>query len=178
MHDLGIKLGGGSRSEWSPGRELTPSDVMMLDAASAEPPKLRKLTQRHHALARTLASGMAPGEAAILCDYTPVRVAQLQRDSAFRELIAFYQKRVEEVYIDRHTALANLSTDAVLTLHGRLEDEPEAFSNRELTELSKMALDRTGIGPSTTQVNVNVDIATRMAAARARLAKEKSDELG
>lgn len=173
MDDLGINLGVKLEGPaYARGRALGEADLLMLDAAQAQAPQLRRLTQRHHALARMIAGGAPAAEAAISCDYTPTRVAQLQRDPTFRELIAFYSKKVDEVFVDRARALSDLSTDAILELHARLEDTPEAFSVRDLTELSKVALDRTGLGPSTTQVNVNVDIAARMAAARARLAGE------
>jgi hypothetical protein len=52
----------------------------------------------------------------------------------------------------------------------RLENEPEKVPFSLLKDLIQLGADRTGHGPSTTQnVNVNVGLADRMAAAQKRL---------
>ena len=47
---------------------------------------IKRLTHRHHNLARTLASGVKPGDAAIMCGYSPCRGFILQTTPAFNRL--------------------------------------------------------------------------------------------
>lgn len=156
-------------------RELDGADLALLETekgVKASP--LKRLGERHHALARCLASGMSPGQAAITCGYTGSRVSILQDDPAFKELLDFYRADVTEKYLDMHGVLAGLSLDAAMALRERLEedaqlDEPK-MSVGQLTELVKLGADRTGFGPQSSQVNVNVDLAGRLQAARERVA--------
>lgn len=131
---------------------------------------VKRLSQRHHMLARHLATGMAPGEAALLTGYTTANVCFLQRDPAFIELVTFYRAKVDELFFDRQRALAALSTDAILEMHSRLEERPESLSNGQLMELLRTAGDRSGLAPASTQVNIHVGLAERLAAARSRIA--------
>lgn len=134
-------------------------------------PALQRLTDRHHALARALASGMRPMEAAILTGYQPSRVSILLDDPAFKELLEFYRSNMDAVYADLHARMASLSIDALEELRTRLEEAPESVSNTMLLDILKATADRTGHGPqsrSTSEVNVNVNIASRLEAARQR----------
>ena len=154
-------------------RELGPADLGLLgEERGSTPSALKRLSDRHHALARNLASGMAPGEAAIMSGYVLSRVSILQDDPAFRELVAFYRRDVEFSYRDLHQRLSGLALDAAEELADRLETEPEKVSVGQLMEITKMGADRTGFGPqsSTTNVNVNVDLAGRLQRARERVA--------
>lgn len=156
-------------------RELDEMDVALLqeDRGSTAPP-LKRLSERHHALARCLASGMADGDAAITCGYVQSRVSILKADPAFKELLVFYQQDVTSKYLDMHGVLAGLSLDAAMELRGRLEDDMEADEKKisvgQLVELTKLGADRTGFGPQSSQLNVNVDLAGRLQAARERVA--------
>lgn len=153
-------------------RPLCEADLTLLgDEKGSTAPPLKRLSERHHALARNLAGGMAPSEAAILCGYALSRVSILQADPAFRELLAFYRTDVEREYRDLHTRLSGLALDAAEELAERLETEPEAISVGQLMEVVKMGADRTGFGPqsSSTNLNVNVDLAARLEAARKRV---------
>lgn len=156
-------------------RELDEVDVALLDAdrGSTAPP-LKRLSERHHALARCLASGMADGDAAITCGYVPSRVSILKADPAFKELLVFYSSDVNSKYLDMHGVLAGLSLDAAMELRERLETDIEAEEKKisvgQLMELVKVGADRTGFGPQSSQLNVNVDLAGRLQAARERVA--------
>lgn len=156
-------------------RELDSVDIALLqEEKGSKAPPLKRLSERHHALARCLASGMEPGDAAITCGYVVSRVSILQADPAFQELLAFYRQSVEAKYLDMHGVLAGLSLDAAMELRERLETDMEAekkeISVGQLTELVKLGADRTGFGPQSSQVNVNVDLAGRLQAARERVA--------
>lgn len=157
-------------------RELTRGDLEALgDEKGAKPTALKRISERHHALARTLAGGMAPGQAAIICGYEPSRVSILMGDPAFKELLNFYREDVNSQYRDLHQRLSGLALDAAEILADRLEDTPEDLSVGQLMEITKMGADRTGYGPqsSTTQLNVNVNLASRLEAARKRVADRK-----
>lgn len=157
-------------------RPLIEADLALLNTekgSSSNP--IKRLSDRHHALARAIASGIKDGEAAIRCGYTASRVSILKSDPAFSELIEFYRADVDKEYLDQHGMLASISKTAMLNLQDRLEDEPEKLSVGQLIELTKLGADRTGAGPqsSSMNINVNVDMASRLEAARKRNAARK-----
>lgn len=155
-------------------RELDHADMVLLAVEKgSKPSAVKRLTDRHHALARNIASGMAIGDAAILQGYTISRVSILQGDPAFKELLSFYRDAAERPYRDLHVRLSGLAMDAAEELSSRLEDEPEKIPIGQLMELTKMGADRTGYGPQATNLNVNVDLAGRLEAARKRVAMRK-----
>lgn len=158
-------------------RELQRDDLLLLgEEKGSQAPALKRLTDRHHALARCLASGMRPGDAAITCGYDASRVSILQADPAFQELLNFYREDTQAAYRDLHQRLAGLSLDAAEELAHRLEEDMQLDEKKisigQLMEITKMGADRTGYGPqsSSTNVNVNVDLASRLEAARKRVA--------
>lgn len=153
-------------------RKLDAADLALLgEEKGSEPTALKRLSDRHHALARNLASGMPPGDAAVMSGYVLSRVSILQGDPAFRELVEFYRRDVTFQYRDLHQRLSGLALDAAEELSVRLEDTPGAVSIGQLLEITKMGADRTGHGPQTSQtnVNINVDLAGRLQRARERV---------
>lgn len=157
-------------------RELDQADMSLLSTErGVKPSAIKRITDRHHNLARTLASGMGESEAAIFCGYTVSRVSILKSDPAFSELLEFYRADAARPYRDLHVRLSGLATDATHLLQERLEADMELeIDDRkvpvgQLMELTKMGADRTGFGPQTTAVNVNVDLAGRLEAARKRI---------
>lgn len=155
-------------------RELEESDMLLLaEERGTKPSAVKRLTERHHNLARNIASGMPIGDAAIFCGYTLSRVSILQGDPAFKELLTFYRDEAQRPYRDLHNRLSGIAMDAADELSTRLEEEPEKVSIGQLVELTKMGADRTGFGPQTTALNVNVDLAERLEAARRRVALRK-----
>lgn len=162
-------------------RTLDSVDMALLqkEKGSTAPP-LKRLSERHHALARCLASGMADRDAAITCGYVVSRVSILKADPAFQELLAFYQQDVNNKYLDMHGVLAGLSLDAAMELRERLEadisSDDKTISVGQLMELTKLGADRTGFGPQSSQVNVNVDLAGRLEAARKRVEQRRLNQ--
>lgn len=155
-------------------RELDRADLVLLATEKGSKPcAIKRLTERHHALARNIASGMPPGEAGMLQGYSISRVSILQNDPAFKELLEFYREDAQRPYRDLHVRLSGLSMDAAEELSNRLEEEPEKITNNQLMELTKLGADRTGHGPSSTSLNVNVDLAGRLEAARKRVQARK-----
>lgn len=164
-------------------RLLDGTDLAMLsEEKGVQAPALKRLSDRHHALARCLSSGMSEGDAALACGYVSSRVSILKSDPAFQELLAFYRDDTDRAYRDMHERLAGLSRDAVDELHTRLEDDIQAEEKKisvgQLLEIAKMGSDRTGYGPQSSQtVNVNVGIAAKLEAARRRVADRSAAAL-
>lgn len=162
-------------------RQLDQADVALLATErGTKPSAVKRLTERHHALARNLASGLPISEAAAFQGYTLSRVSILQNDPAFKELLAFYREDAQRPYRDLHNRLSGIAMDAVEELSLRLEEDMQTedvkdkkISVGQLVELTKMGADRTGFGPQTTALNVNVDMAGKLEAARKRVAMRK-----
>lgn len=156
-------------------RELVEGDIASLsEERGTQAAPIKKLRERHHALARSLASGMSQEDAAIACGLTASRVSILKSDPAFKELLNFYRKDLDNTYRTLHEKLAGVASDAVDELSERLEEAPETLTTGQLMEVVKLGADRTGHGPSssTTNVNVNVDMASKLEAARRRVAEQ------
>lgn len=142
----------------------------LTEGRPAERQPLVRLRHKHHALARALASGLSETEAGIVAGYTVNVVSTLLTDPAFSELVRFYQSENSKAFNAMHEALANVSMAAIEEIQRRLDEEPEKISLNTLREIAQTGADRTGHGPtSTQQVNVNIGLADRMAAAQKRL---------
>lgn len=138
---------------------------------------LKAIRHTHHRLAQLLAVGVDETKAGRLCNYSPARVSVLKADPAFRELLAYYSANVAEEYADFVANAADLSMDTLQELQRRLDESPETFSIAQLNELLKTLADRSGHGPvnKSVSVNVNVDMAKKLEAARARLRSVDND---
>src|SRR6266576_3734551 len=73
-------------------RELTSSDIALLATERGiKSSSVQRITDRHHALARCLATGMSATEAGLVTGYTASRISVLRGDPAVEELISFYK---------------------------------------------------------------------------------------
>lgn len=154
-------------------RAMTDEDLAELDKPRAsKAPALVRLSTRHHRLARMLAEGFSPGQAAVACSYVISRVSILQADPAFKELVAFYRAKVDEQYLGLHERLAGIAETAADIIQDRLEGEnADELDIEDLRKLVQLGADRTGHGPSTTQnQNITIGFGARLEAARARRA--------
>lgn len=160
--------------EWGP---LTEDHVreMQTHAASGgslgyEVPQLKAIRNTHHRAAQLLAMGMDETKVARLCNYSIYRISNLKADPAFAELLAYYAAGVEEEFADFVTVAANLSMDFLGRLQEMLDESPEKFTPTHIMEAVKLLADRTGHAPvqKTHNVNVNLDLGTRLKAARER----------
>lgn len=176
LAELGIDLeiGPGRRPSGTVLRELAADDLAHLAAPRrAGAALIKKMTERHQALARLLAGGTRPTDAAVMLGYTDSYISILQDDPAFQNLVAVYRNDQNIVYADFQARLAGLSKDALLELQGRLEETPDDFSIGQLTEIATRFGDRAGYGPvaRSENINLNANIAVRLGEARRR-AKE------
>jgi hypothetical protein len=152
-------------------RDLVPADMALLATERGiKPPGLAKIRDSHHELARAIAEGLKPYEVAIRTGYSLSRVSILSSDPAIQDLVAVYREDRQREFINAQARLALLHTDVVGEIHDRLLDEPEKFDLKDLTDLMVKTADRTGLGPQTknTNVNVNVDLGSRLERARQR----------
>ena len=151
-------------------RLLGEDDLEMLsEERETKAPQIVALRERHHAIARLIAEGKKPGEAALLCRYSQSRVSILLDDPAFRELVEHYRGLVNAEFVDFQKKLAELGVDAAMILQERLEETPNEISDALLLQLVQVSADRTGHGPSAkSEVNIKIGLADRLAQARER----------
>ena len=154
------------------GRKMSPLELEILgsiteqdilertegELVSSEAPTLSRIRGIHHEIARQLASGLTPAEVSAITGYSLSRISILQGDPSFRELLAFYKNKSDEVFVDVRKRMAVLGLDAANELADRLETKPETLSNSQLIEITKASLDRAGFSPVTKTVNVGVQI--------------------
>lgn len=157
-------------------RELAVEDVAaMAEERGTKAPLLKRLSDRHHTLARLVASGMKLDTAATTVGYNGARVSILKSDPMFIQLVNFYRSQEAKVIRDLGEKLSGLASDAIDALSDRLEDEDERkkIPTGHLLEMAKVGADRSGFGPqsTTTQVNIHANLADRMQAARQRAAE-------
>lgn len=150
-------------------RDLTAEDVALAKLGVVAHGHTKKLSERHHAVARALAKGMPIGMVADLFGYTTVRLRTLQDSPAFKDLMAIYQDEEEQMLDVLQARMLGLAREAVGELHTRLEESPEKVTTPQLLQILTVTADRVGHGPSSRQeVNVNLNLAARLDAARQR----------
>lgn len=148
--------------------ELTEAHLLVLVPTVPRGNVVQRLSDRHHALARSIASGIKVSEAAILCGYRPDRAYLLRSDPAFNELVSMYRAQVNMEFASLHSRLASVAGSALNQLQDRLEEEELPVS--QLVDIVQMGADRAGAGPTSTnvQLNIHANLADRMRAARER----------
>lgn len=151
--------------------EVTESDLALLASERGiKPSPVTKLRDRHHALARALASGFSDTEASAITGYTPSRISILKSDPSFKKLVHDYQSVADAAFADFTERANQVALTALNELQDRLEDQPEDFSHDELLEVIETTADRSGHGPIAKSVSVNVDLGSRLSQARQRVA--------
>lgn|SRR5262245_49290251 len=144
-------------------RDLTEADIAALSQPRGVRPKsLVRIHASHHSLARCLATGMKPAQAALVTGYSPGRISILQRDEAFSALVAEYQAEAKSVYADLGERMADFSLDAMEKLQELFHDQPELFTVPVLLDIVRGFADRTGHGPNQKlQVSLDRDFVDR-----------------
>jgi hypothetical protein len=157
--------------EFQVDRPLTPEDLANRGSTSRKT-SLRRITDRHHAMARAIALGATTAEIAVIYNMSTVWVNGLKADPAFRELVAFYARADDLTMRTTVQRMASVANDAIDLIEERLENEEtrDKVSIGQALEIAKTFADRTGNGPQSTsvQINVHAGLADRMAAARRR----------
>lgn len=152
-------------------RELTREDLAVLRNGRSTP-AIQRLRDPHHHLARLLATGLRPAEAASRTGYSLARLYVLNADPTFQDLVASYRKDVNAAYIESQDDYYRLATSNMVKAERQLaeklekaDEEGELLPTRDLIAISRDAADRFGYGKKTTNLNVNVDFAAKLEAA-------------
>lgn len=128
---------------------------------------------RHHAIARMLASGAKYTEIQQAIGVSPASVKLLERAPAFQALLLEYMNVMDKAAIEVSTKLKILDSVSVDELTDRvLNARPETLKTTELLEITKLAADRTGLGPTTKNISLN----GRLTAADIRMLKNGNTE--
>ena len=145
-------------------REITLQDLHRLISAPitvTAPPVIQKLTARHHACARLLAAGKSAIAVAALSNYTPQRIRDLQKDPAFKELVATYQSQFSEAEMGDEIRIRekarNLAEMAIDEMTERLEDDDKRgrIPFVSLVQVAGDQLDRTVLPKKSAQPQIN-----------------------
>lgn len=156
-------------------RELGEGDLALLATErGTKTPAISRLRDRHHALARVLASGMSDAEASMVTGYCPSRISILKSDPSFKDLLSSYRNIEAGAAAD----FGQRATVLTLTAMDNIQEMLEADEGGDIVpigmqlEIAKTFSDRTGHAPltKTMNINANVDLGSRIEKARARLA--------
>ena len=160
-------------------RPLVEADLAALTTPrGSKPPLIKELRERHHSLARAVASGQTDYEASVTTGYSIGRISILKADPTFAELVAFYRENANAAYVDLHARMGTLAADAVSELQNRLEDAPETLPSPLLLDVAKTFADRTGHAPITRSINAHLsaDVGSRLNEARRRAGLVPAEE--
>ncbi len=157
-------------------REVTRADLSHLQAPRPQG-LVKSLRDSHHRVARAVAAGMSNGQVAETCGLSINRVSQLRSDPSFIELVAHYRSMLTEEW--RETAdpvseyMRSNALKAEQLISDRLDkamEEDETIPLSQLVQVTSDRYDRLGYSKVTKSVNLNVDFAANLEAARRRSA--------
>lgn len=154
-------------------RPLGEADVALLAAPrGTTAPSIKKLNSRHHSLARCLAQGMPPFEAAAVTGYDPSRISILQGDPTFAELVVFYRDHEDAQFAEFTKRATQVTITTIERLQDLVENEEEPLTIDQGLSIIKTLADRTGYAPpskGSQTLNLNLDMTGRLSAAKRRL---------
>jgi hypothetical protein len=142
---------------------------------------LASLRDTHHRVARAVAAGLPNVEVAQACGYSINRIAMLKKDPAFQDLVAHYRALVTAEFIRSVDNYMEVATANMLKAEVMISDKidealekNETLPMRDLIAIAGDRADRFGYGKTRQQLNVNVDFAAQLEAARRRSAQAKT----
>lgn len=167
--------------------EIGDSDLSLLAGSRRiEAPSVKRLRDRHHALAKALASGMSDAEASNITGYDPSRISILKADPSFKELLSNYRSIHEGCFADFQARAAVVTVEALNQIQEELEEDAERAEAGEARQIPigqrlkivETLADRTGHAPvaKSVQVSATVDLTDRLARARARVIEGRKIE--
>lgn len=153
-------------------RPLTPDDLLCLRTKRTVP-TVQRFRDPHHKLARLIASGTRPKDAAEATGYSIARVYILHSDPSFMDLVAKYRAEAHEEWIGAEAERYQLANEVnVKALRTIAEHFDKADEENELIPLDRAlrvfsdTADRTGLVKKSTVTNINVDFAKNLERAR------------
>ena len=157
-------------------REVTRADLAHL-TVKRDGNVIQTLRDNHHRIARAVASGMSNADVAGTCGVTISRVNSLRGDPAFQELVAHYRAILTDEWAQQDTVIEFMRNNALKAqamISDKLDDAAERnefLPTRDLLGIAELGLDRTGYGKVNKNVNINVDFAAKLEAARGRASR-------
>lgn len=155
-------------------RELSRADLTHLTQKRAVS-GITQLRDNHHRIARCVASGLTNTQSAEFCGISQMRVSQLRQDPSFQELVAHYRAMLTAEWVAAADPviefLSSIRTKSLAMIEDKIDAAAEAnefLPSRDLATFAELGLDRTGYGKVNKNVNVNVDFAANLEAARKR----------
>lgn len=106
--------------------------------------KLLAIRHSHHQLAQLLAKGCQQEEASLITGYSPAYISTLKNDPAFCELLTYYGKEREAIFVDVLERMRVLGISSLEMLQAKLDDTNEVWSKRELMEMADLLLLKPG----------------------------------
>jgi hypothetical protein len=134
---------------------LSKDEAAETPAEVDDPADLTRLKERHHSVARMLASGLNQRMVATICKYDEAYLSVLLNAPAMQELVAFYRIQNGNAAQVIGERLRTVGLKAVEKLDEKID--AGELSNQELLGTAKLGLDRGGYGPSSTHHNINED---------------------
>jgi hypothetical protein len=130
------------------------ADVAIASAKVDDPTDLKKIRERHHAVARLMANGMKPGLVAALTGYTGSYISVLMNNPAMQELVELYRIKNGSAMQVITENLRTVGSKATEKLNEKL-DADEINDVHELVAIAKLGHDRSGHGPSSTTNSIS-----------------------
>lgn len=157
-------------------RPLTRDDLSEIIGKKRQAQTVQYLRDSHHMVARLVAAGVRPNsEIARRTGFAASRISNLIIDPAFQELVASYRGDVDAAFIRSQDDFFETATSNMLKAERQIaekldkaDEEGELLPVRDLLAISRDAADRFGYGKKTTNLNVNVDFASKLEQAIAR----------
>lgn len=157
-------------------RSLRRADLAVL--ATPRPPTTpQKLRDNHHRVARAIANGLSNALIAETCGLSVSRVNVLRAAPAVIELVAHYRAMLTAEWVRESDPVIDFMRSNALKAQAMLSDKlddaaerEEFLPTRDLLGIAELGLDRTGYGKLNKNVNINMDFAAHLEAARARSA--------
>ena len=101
-------------------RPLQPEDLAMLALEPTKQPSIKKIRDSHHALARTLASGISNIDASRITGFDQTYISIMKADPAFQELLSFYEEHDEVKQADLRERMTLIALDVSAEIRDRL----------------------------------------------------------
>lgn len=151
-------------------RPITEGDLEELRSAPKAPaPERKKLGYKHHALARTLASGQSERVAGMICGFAPSTVSILKGSPAFRDLMKFYATEDGKGFDAVRSQMLGVGQQLIEEIERRVTEDPESIHIKDLRETATLLLDRAGYGPAQShehEVHIHAGLADALKASR------------
>lgn len=163
-------------------RVLSRADLAVL-AQPRPSQSLQALRDTHHHMARAVASGLSNIEIAENCGRSINYVSILRNDPAFAELVAHYRAILTAEWKETADPVVTFMRNNALKAQAMISDkldhaaeQGEFLPTRDLLGIAEFGSDRTGYGKVNKNVNINVDFAAQLEAARRRSAGARQIE--